>query len=169
MKQNILLLPILFFSSLGFSQKKPAEELITRIIVVRHAEKAEDGTKNPSISEVGKTRAERLNKMLKEFTIDKLYSTPFARTMQTLQPIASSRNLKINDYHPSDKNFATNLLQNEKGKTIVVAGHSNTCPEIVNTLINSPKHKDVDEDDYGKIWIVTFKNDQLTDCILLNY
>ena len=169
MKNNILLLPILFFSSFGFSQKKPTEELITRIIIVRHAEKAEDGTKNPSISEAGKARAERLSNMLKEFTIDKLYATPFARTMQTLQPIATSRNLEINNYHPSDKSFAASLLQNEKGKTIMVAGHSNTCPEIVNSLINSSKFKDVDEDDYGKIWIVTFRNDKLSDCILLNY
>lgn len=169
MKNNILLLPVLFFSSLGLSQKKAAEEQATRIIVVRHAEKAEDGTKNPSISEAGKARAERLNKMLKEFTIDKLYSTPFARTTQTLQPLASSRNMEIDQYNPSDKNFAISLLQSHKGKTVVVAGHSNTCPEIVNALIKSPKYKDVDEDDYGKIWIVTFKNDKLSDCILLNY
>jgi phosphohistidine phosphatase SixA len=169
MKKNILLLPILFFSSFGFSQKKTTEEQITRILIVRHAEKADDGTKNPSLSDAGKIRAERLNKMLSEFSIDKLYSTPYARTTETIQPIASSRNLAITNYNPSDKNFALNLFKIEKGKTTVVVGHSNTGPGLANFLINETKYYDLDESDYGKIWIITFKNDKLIDCILLNY
>ena len=166
MKKNILLLPLLFFSSFAFSQES---EEITRIIIVRHAEKNDDGTKNPSLSAAGKLRAEKLNKMLNEFKIDKLFSTPYARTTETLQPIATSRKLEINNYSPSDKNFAINLVHNEKGGTIVIAGHSNTCPSLVNSLINDTKYKDLDENDYGKIWIMTFKNEKLTDCILLNY
>lgn len=169
MKKNILLLPILLFSSFGFSQKNTENDEITRIIIVRHAEKNDDGTKNPSLSEMGKSRAERLGKMLSEFKIDKLFSTPYARTTETLLPIATSRKLEINNYNPGDKSFATNLLNTVKGQTIVIAGHSNTCPDLVNTLINDAKYKNLDESDYGKIWIVTFKGETLIDCILLNY
>lgn len=166
MKKNILLIPILLFSSLSFSQTENEET--TRIIIVRHAEKS-DNSKNPALSEAGKIRAEKLNKMLAEFKIDKLYSTPYTRTMQTLQPIAVSRKLEINNYDPGDTDFAKKLIQAEKGKTIVIAGHSNTCPLLVNSLIDFQKYQDIDETDYGKIWIVTFKNEHLTDCILLNY
>ncbi len=169
MKANLILLPILLFSSFGFSQKKEETEEITRIIIVRHAEKIDDGTKNPALSEAGTVRAEKLNKMLLEFEIDKLFSSPYLRTTATLQPIAASRKLEINSYSPSDKNFAASLLQNEKGKTIVVAGHSNTCPDLVNSLIKKPKYQALDESDYGKIWIVTFKDEKLLDCIVLNY
>lgn len=168
MKKTFLLLTVVLFSSFGFSQENIPEQ-ITRIIIVRHAEKKDDGTKNPSLSEAGKVRAEKLNKMLSEFKIDILFSTPYARTTETLQPIAISRKLEIINYNPSDKGFATNLIQNEKGKIIVIAGHSNTCPELVNSLINMPKYKDLDETDYGKIWIITLRNDKPADCILLNY
>lgn len=165
MKKNILLLPILLFSSFAFSQNGE----LTRIIIVRHAEKNNDGTQNPSLSAEGKLRAERLNKMLNEFQIDKLYATPYARAKETLQPIAAARKLEINKYGPLDKDFAKNLVGNEKGKTIVIAGHSNTCPPLVNALIKQDKYEELDESDYGKIWILTFRDDQPTDCILLNY
>jgi 2,3-bisphosphoglycerate-dependent phosphoglycerate mutase len=169
MRKNILLFPILFFSSFGFSQKNSANEEVTRIIIVRHAEKNDDGTKNPSLSEAGKARAERLSKMLGEFPIGALFSTPYARTTETLQQLAASRKLEITNYNPGDKSFASNLVHSQKGKTIVITGHSNTCPALVNSLINETKYKDLDESDYGKIWIVTYKNEKLTDCIVLNY
>lgn len=157
------------FSSFGFSQKSASDENITRLIIVRHAEKSNDGTKDPSLSEIGKARAEKLKLMLSEFKIEKLFSTPYLRTTQTLQPIAASNNLEINNYNPGDQNFAKNLILGEKGKTIVISGHSNTCPQLANSLLNAQKYKDIDEADYGKIWIITYKNEKLHDCILLNY
>lgn len=168
MLKNILL-STLFFSCFGFSQKKTTSDEITRIIIVRHAEKNNDVNKNPSLSEAGKIRAERLNALLNDFKIDALYSTPFARTTETLEPIAKARNLEPKNYNPNEKNLALNLFNNEKGKTILVAGHSNTCPGLANVLINESKYSDIDESDYGKIWIITFKNDTLADCIVLNY
>ena len=168
MLKNILL-STLFFSFFGFSQKKASSEIITRVIIVRHAEKDNNENKNPSLTEIGKARAERLNALLNEFKIDALYSTPYSRTTETLQPIAKARNLEIKSYNPNEKNFALNLLNNEKGKTIIVAGHSNTCPILANILMNESKYSDMDESDYGKIWIITFKNDILADCIVLNY
>ena len=98
MRKNIFLLPILLFSSFVFSQQ-PKE--ITRIIIVRHAEKNKDGSDNPSLSAEGKLRAERLNKMLSEFKIDKLYATPYARTNETLQPIAIARKIQITNFKPN--------------------------------------------------------------------
>lgn len=166
MRGKILLLPILLFSFFAFSQQN---EEITRIIIIRHAEKNDDGTKNPSLSAEGKLRAERLNKMLNEFKIDKLYATPYARTTETIQPIATERKLEINKYSASDKDFSKNTISNERGKTIVIAGHSNTCPALVNTLIKEEKYKELDENEYGKLWILTFRNEQPADCILLNY
>ncbi len=168
MLKNILL-STLFFSFFGFSQNKAISDKITRIIIVRHAEKENDGNKNPSLSIAGKGRAKRLNALLNDLKIDVLYSTPYARTTETLQPIADAKNLEITTYNPNEKKFALNLFNNEKGKTIIVAGHSNTCPILANILINESKYREIDESDYGKIWIITFKNETLTDCIVINY
>lgn len=145
------------------------QDAITKIIIVRHAEKENDGTKNPHLSEIGKKRAKKLNTLFAEEKIDRLYSTPYLRTIETLQPLSISKKLDIINYNPNDVNFAQNLILNEKGKTIIIAGHSNTSPNLVNTLINESKYQDLDETDYDKIWIITFKNEEKTDCILLNY
>jgi 2,3-bisphosphoglycerate-dependent phosphoglycerate mutase len=165
MKKNIFLIIFALSTCLNmFSQDE-----ITKIIVVRHAEKENDGTKNPSLSEVGKIRAEKLKNFFTDVKIDKLYSTNYKRTIETLQPIAASKKLDIVNYNPNDLNFGKNLISMDKGKTVLVVGHSNTCPKLVNSLIDESKYQNLDENDYGKIWIVTFKNDKKIDCILLNY
>ena len=154
----------------GYSQKNTTTEeaIITKIILVRHAEKADDGTNNPPLSSEGILRAERLNALLADIKIDSLYATPYKRTEQTLGIVSKNRNIKISNYNPSDKLFSENLLKN-KGKTMLVAGHSNTIPALVNTLIKSNKYQQLAETEFGKIWILTFKNGELIDCSLLNY
>lgn len=166
MIKNTVFLVLLFVSPLIFSQENSE---ITKIIIVRHAEKMTDGSKNPPLSDVGKLRAEKLKDLFTDVKIDKLFSTPYLRTKATLQPIATTRSLDITDYNPSDKSFSENLLKNEKGKTIVIVGHSNSSPELVNRLLQNKKFSQLDETEYGKLWIITFKNEQLIDCILLNY
>ncbi|WNM19983.1 phosphoglycerate mutase family protein [Flavobacterium capsici] len=165
MKKNIFLIIFALSTCLNvFSQDE-----ITKIIVARHAEKENDGTKNPSLSEAGKIRAEKLKDLFVDVKIDKLFSTNYKRTIETLQPIAASKKLDIVNYNPNDLSFAKDLISTEKGKTVLVVGHSNTCPKLVNSLIDESKYQNLDENDYGKIWIITFKNDKKIDCILLNY
>ena len=54
-KVLLLLFGLTFFLVSG----QDKENLITKVIVVRHAEKANDRTKNPSLSEEGQNRAKR--------------------------------------------------------------------------------------------------------------
>ncbi len=162
--KKLIFLFLLLFSVVTFSQ-----ETITKIIVVRHAEKADDGTKNPPLSPEGMARAERLSTILSDLEIDKLYATPFLRTNQTLTPLSKKFNIHIDKYEASDASFAEQLLQKEKGKTIVVAGHSNSSPTLVNRLIKKELYQKLDESVFSKIWILTFKDDELIDCSLLNY
>jgi 2,3-bisphosphoglycerate-dependent phosphoglycerate mutase len=162
----------LFFSLLislfSFAQNN-TETTITKIIVVRHAEKADDGTKNPPLSPEGIARAERLSTMLSDLNISKLYATPFLRTNQTLTPLSKKFNIPIDNYEASDATFAEQLLQKEKGKTIVIAGHSNSSPTLVNRLIKKEMYQKLDESVFSKIWILTFIGNELVDCSLLNY
>jgi 2,3-bisphosphoglycerate-dependent phosphoglycerate mutase len=171
MKKTIqTLLLLLSFVFTGYSQNtiKTEEATITKIILVRHAEKADDGTKNPPLSSEGILRAEKLNTLLADIKIDSLYATSYKRTEQTLEIVSKKRNLKISNYNPSDNLFSENLLKN-KGKTMLVAGHSNTIPALVNTLMKSNKYQQLAETEFSKIWILTFKNGEFVDCSLLNY
>ena len=50
--------------------------------------------------------------------------------------------------------FSEKLLQH-KGKTIIIAGHSNTTPALVNLLIKEKTYSNLDESVYNQLWIVT--------------
>lgn len=170
MKKLILLVFGCFFSMISFSQKKETSNpLITKIIVVRHAEKADDGTKNPPLSPEGMQRAERLSTMLSDLQVSQLYATPYLRTNQTLTPLSQRFQISIESYDPSDVKFGETILQKSKGKTIVIAGHSNSSPMLVNRIIKQEKYQKLDESVFTKIWILTFRDDELIDCSLLNY
>lgn len=162
---------LLLFSGLAFffSSGQEKEDVITKVILVRHAEKGEDGTKNPSLSEAGKNRAMRLAEILKDVKIDEAYSTPFKRTHETITPICEANQIIIQPYDPFKPTVIEETIKNGSGKTIIIAGHSNTVPFLVNTLIKQEKFSEIDESDYGKLWILTFRNHRLVDVTLLNY
>lgn len=173
MKKSIL---VLFFCTLfSFAQEDTVTDsvaeknVVTKIILLRHAEKEKDGSKDPKLSKEGMLRAEKLNFMLSDFSIDKLFATAYIRTQKTLGVVSKSRNISITNYDARDKNFAKQLVKNEMGKTIIVAGHSNTIPALVNALIKEDKYKDLSEEEYGKLWILTFSNEELIDCSLFNF
>lgn len=139
---------------------------VTQIFIMRHAEKADAG-KDPDLSQAGKERAERLAKLLVDVKVDHLYATPYKRTNQTLMVLAAAQQLQIEE-SPQDLKLFAQLIMDQKGKTIVVAGHSNTAPILVNLLMAEEKYKQLSEDEFGKIWLVTLKDNKPVACVLLN-
>ena len=137
-----------------FSQKKEVTTSTT-FVLVRHAEKAQDGSKDPALTAEGQSRAERLSQLLDQENISALYATPYQRTQLTLKPIADSRQLEINTYKPFEEGFLNNLLLSHPDQIVVIAGHSNTIPALVNALIGEDKFSQLDESDYNDIFIVT--------------
>jgi 2,3-bisphosphoglycerate-dependent phosphoglycerate mutase len=128
----------------------------TTFILVRHAEKAADDPKDPSLSKEGEERAQDLKEILAQSGISVIYSTPFKRTNSTIEPIAGLLKLEIMEYMPNDpKSLAAEWLTNHQGATILVSGHSNTTPSIANALIGEEKYPQLDDSDYGNILIVT--------------
>lgn len=169
MKKFLTLIFLVCFGTTNFSQKSnDSLPKITKLILFRHAEKNDTST-DPELSEKGKLRAQKLSDLFVDLKIDKLYSTPYNRTKQTLAMVATEKGLKIETYNPSDISFSTTLLENNLGKTALIVGHSNTIPNLVNLLIDEKKYKQLEENEFGKIWILTFSNKNLIDCILLNY
>ncbi|MCB0652749.1 MAG: histidine phosphatase family protein [Saprospiraceae bacterium] len=131
------------------------QDSLTTIILVRHAEKILE-IKDPGLTGEGIRRAEELAYWLKNVPVDAIYSTQFARTMQTAQPTATAKGLEIQLYDPGDPEaLADELFSSYKGKTILVVGHSNTTPALANILIGSIALSDFDESIYDNILMVT--------------
>jgi broad specificity phosphatase PhoE len=132
-----------------------AQQQITTFILVRHAEKDNDGTKDPGLTEAGKQRAEALSKMLKETKVDAIYSTPYKRTRNTVIPLALAKGLSVIDYDAANMSEIESMLRKSSGSTILLCGHSNTTPAIANYLAGNSDLKTFDDMDYGNILIVS--------------
>ncbi len=127
----------------------------TTIILVRHAEKMSDGSKDPELSEAGKSRAMALTKLLKEVKVDAIYSTGFKRTQNTVAPLAVAKDISVITYDAMKAEQIDEILRKFPGGTVVICGHSNTTPAIANILTGKEKeYKDFDDTDYDNILIV---------------
>lgn len=134
----------------------------TTIYLVRHAEKATTG-KDPVLTAEGKARAQALKKLLKKEKIVAVYSTKTTRTMKTGQPVADARKLKVQNYNPRDMEFLEQVLQKHKGKKVLVVGHSNTVPALLNRLLHEDRYKNMDEKVYDNLVKITRRKNGKTD------
>jgi 2,3-bisphosphoglycerate-dependent phosphoglycerate mutase len=129
-------------------------------ILVRHAEK--EAGQDPALTAAGELRAQKLLEVLKDYSPDVIYSSNYLRTRSTVTPLAKKFGKEIQIYNPGKQaEFAAQLLE-QKGKTIVVAGHSNTVPALANLLLQEKTYADLDDSVYNQFWIVTVTNGKAT-------
>lgn len=113
----------------------------TTVVLVRHAEKATDDARDPTLSEAGQRRASALADALQHARVSAIYVTQYRRTRLTAAPTAE-RNGLIPIERPVDttnlERFATDLAAEiralHQGGTVLVVGHSNTTPDVVRAL-----------------------------------
>lgn len=118
---------------------KDADAAVT-FVIVRHAEKSSDDARDPSLSEIGKARAQGLARLLADTPLSAAYATGFRRTQQTAQPTADAHGVRITIYDaqmPATA-LASQLRAAHAHGTVLVVGHSNTVPEIVSALSGQP-------------------------------
>ena len=148
--KTFLISIFLFVSILSYSQET------TTFILVRHAEKAMDGTKNPVLTKEGEARAQHLLELLAKADITAIYSTDLKRTRSTVDPLAKSKGLKIQTYEwKSPKALLNKIVEANTGGTVVISGHSNTTPILANFLLGATKFEQFEDDDYGNLLIIT--------------
>ena len=134
-------LPVLAIMLSACSTVAPlTDRVATTFIVVRHAEKATDDAKDPSLSRLGRQRADLLAARLAQEPLVAAYATGFRRTRQTAQPAADAHDIAISAYDAQlpAAVFASQLRAAHGRGTVLVVGHSNTVPEIVAALSGAP-------------------------------
>ncbi len=169
MKKLLLLLLPLFlacnFQNQGKDHKNSEDmnsnkaQKSTVYYLIRHAEK-ESGN-DPELTDKGKQRAEKWAKIFREVPFKAVYSSNFKRTMATARPTAKEKGLSIKSYDPKDL-YNDTFKQETKGKTVLVVGHSNTTPAFVNAITGS-NYKDLPDNEFGALFIVTVYPDGKTD------
>lgn len=145
------------------------DQKITTFILVRHAEKASDG-KDPELSQAGAERAQRLAALLKNSKISALYSTKYKRTQNTISPISKEKNLTINDYESMTIDALQKIVNENVGGTVLVAGHSNTVPQMANTLLGKNEFQNFPDTEYGTILVISvLEVGKVTSVLRLNF
>ena len=147
--KKLFVILLLFITTISFAQEA------TTFILVRHAEKASDGTKNPALTDEGIARANKILSMFKEADITAIYSTDYKRTKMTVAPIAEAKKMEITSYDPRKLEDFTLMLKDIVGGTVIISGHSNTTPTLANLLLGEEKFEQFDEADYGNLLIIT--------------
>jgi len=128
-------------------------------VVVRHAEKAADDARDPSLSDVGHARADALAALLHSRDVVATYATGYRRTRDTAAPTAVAHDVSITAYDaeaPADA-FARRLRRSHDRGTVLVVGHSNTVPGIVSALCGC-NVAPIDESDYGNLYEVRIRD-----------
>jgi phosphohistidine phosphatase SixA len=147
-----LLLTFLAASACTMGRSDAAHEPSTAVYLVRHAERADDGTPDPPLSEAGRRRAEQLVHVLADAKLTAVYSTDFQRTRQTAQPLAAALGLEVTSYDPAQLDaFAAQLAQ--ASGPVLVVGHSNTTPDLV-TLLGGDPISPIPEDEFDRLYVV---------------
>ena len=146
----------------------------TTIIFVRHAEKNLSVEDDPELTEAGQRRVFELTRQMKDADvvagIDAIYSTPFRRNLATVEPLSELLELPINLYNKNEyESVLETILDNHKGKIILVVGHSDTLANLMAELGASKSVPTIADNEYDNIYIVSIPWFGKTKTIRLRY
>jgi phosphohistidine phosphatase SixA len=129
-------------------------------VVVRHAEKVADGTADPALTPEGQARASALAESLSGTRIAALLATQYRRTVLTLQPLAARHGLEIEIVEAASGEIEAHVRAVAEAARaragaglVVIAGHSNTVPLIVEAL-SGRAAEPIPEDEYDRFYLI---------------
>lgn len=123
------------------------------LYLVRHAEKLQDDSRDPELTEAGKLRADKLAGWLNGKDITDVWSSDYIRTRDTATPFATENKLDLKIYDPRDLDkLAEQLLKNQHNAYVV--GHSNTTPQLARILCQCTI-ADMNESEYDRLIVIS--------------
>ena len=140
------------------------EVIVSTFYLIRHAEKdrSDPDDIDPELNQAGLGRAMHWAEIFEEIDLDAIYTTDYQRTTMTAAPTSVKKDLTVKYYDPDEIDI--NLFkENNIGGKVLVVGHSNSTPELVNQLMGVDKYGPMDDYDNGSLFIVQLVGDTVTD------
>ncbi len=143
------------------------------IIMVRHAEKAADDDRDPSLSESGLQRAEDLAAALADSPPAAILVSPYRRTRLTAEPVARAAGVEPavvpieGDIAQYAQDVASAIEALDASGPVLVVGHSNTIPALIGAF--GAREPEIAEDDYDHLYILRRWGDARVDLIQTRY
>lgn len=152
----LLLVLTTFLAAAPAAAQAPREDAGSSVVyLVRHAEKADDDPRDPTLTEGGLARARALVRALADVPLTAVHSTDYRRTRETAGPVAEDHGLEVRLYTPGGPEWMdfVEMLRSTPGHHLVV-GHSNTTPALVRQLGGDPVSA-ISEMEYDRLYVVT--------------
>jgi len=134
------------------NEKTVAQPVV--VYVVRHAEKAAQPADDPPLTERGGARAAALVAALPVASLVSVYSTPFQRTRDTVAPAAKAAGLPVIEIAVADLHELIARIRSHPKGVVLVAGHSNTVPNILRRL-GVDETVVIGDTEFGDLFVVT--------------
>jgi 2,3-bisphosphoglycerate-dependent phosphoglycerate mutase len=128
----------------------------TTVVVVRHAEKQLGTIDDPPLSPEGEARAERLARMLGDAGfggVSAILVSDTRRSQQTAAPLAKRLRLQPEIVPARDIDQILTHVRAHRGSRVLIVGHSNTIPDIVDRLAGE-KLPPIADGDYDDLYVV---------------
>lgn len=134
------------------------------IYLVRHGEKEATGN-DPALTAQGQARAQNIATILQKAGIGHIFSSDYARTRQTAQPLAQRSGLDVQTYDAKASKALVEKVKSTNGAVLVV-GHSNTLSELVKLFGGAPG-ADIADNEYDRLYqLIVGANGQVTTVLL---
>lgn len=140
-----------------------SEIVTSTFYFIRHAEKDRSDPENsdPELNQKGLGRAMHWAEILGDVSLDAVYTTDFERTSMTAAPASVKNDITVQFYDPKTINIAQFKADN-LGKNVLVVGHSDSTPDLVNIMIGEEKYAEMEDTDNGSLFIVQLVNENAT-------
>ena len=139
------------------------------VFLVRHAEKATDDPRDPTLSDAGRDRAKELAHILTDAGVTTFFATEFKRTQLTVGPLASDAGTQVTVLAAGDMDNLVNRLQSlPPGTRALVASHSNLVHILVKRLTGATV-KPLEDTDYDRLYVLTLSGKGSGSAVVLRY
>jgi broad specificity phosphatase PhoE len=119
------------------------------VYVMRHLH-TPAGVSDPDLTSEGQLVAKQLVKWLKHDRPAVIYVSNTKRAQQTAAPLAGNLKIVLTIYNPANTAALVAAVSRET-RTVLVVGHSNTVPDIIERL-GGQRPAPLVHEDFGDIW-----------------
>ena len=136
------------------------------IFLIRHAEREVEPQQDPPLNQKGVARSQEVARLLSAAGIKAIYTSQYARTKQTGEPLATKLgltvipiSLKTNPTNPrqiaedSTKEVVNKILESP-GENVLLVGHSNSIPDVIK-MLGGDVVPTIDDRKFDDLFIVT--------------
>jgi broad specificity phosphatase PhoE len=121
--------------------------------VMRHLQ-TPAGVTDPDLTAEGQRQAALLPEWFAGDPPAVIYVSNTKRAQQTAAPLARALGITPKIYDPADTPALVRMVQAETGGAVLVVGHSNTVPDIVQQL-GGTRPEPIAHDQFGDIWHIS--------------